>query len=170
MKLLISVLLLSVGLSQVTLTNEEAINIANNIKELQIQVDSLIVIDSLKTIEVYLLNEKIQLLEDENKLLEKKTEFEQKLQNIKTKLKSHHEEKMELINRTTQALKSDINSLRNENSKLKTQLKEAEKKLSVAREQSIKKPKAIIENTWLDDIDKQLNQLAERKAMARKAS
>jgi len=75
MKLLISVLLLSVGLSQVTLTNEEAINIANNIKELQIQVDSLIVIDSLKTIEVYLLNEKIQLLEDENKLLEKKTKL-----------------------------------------------------------------------------------------------
>ena len=49
-KLLIISLLLSVGLSQVTLTEEEAVNISNNIKELQIQVDSLSTVDSLKTL------------------------------------------------------------------------------------------------------------------------
>ena len=58
-KLLIISLLLSVGLSQVTLAEEEAVNISNNIKELQIQVDSLSIVDSLKTVEVDLLNQKI---------------------------------------------------------------------------------------------------------------
>ena len=68
-------LLFSVGLSQVTLTEEEAVNISNNIKELQIQVDSLSTIDSLKTVEVDLLNQKISLLEEQVKLSEKKTEL-----------------------------------------------------------------------------------------------
>ena len=75
MKQLLLILLFSIGLSQVTLTDEEAINIANNIKELKIQVDSLTVIDSLKTIEVTLLNKNIQLLEEEIKLLEEKTKL-----------------------------------------------------------------------------------------------
>ena len=75
MKQLLLILLFSIGLSQVTLTDEEAINIANNIKELKIQVDSLTVIDSLKTIEVTLLNQNIQLLEEEIKLLEEKTKL-----------------------------------------------------------------------------------------------
>ena len=74
-KLLIISLLLSVGLSQVTLSEEEAVNISNNIKELQIQVDSLSTVDSLKTIEVDLLNQKIDLLEEQVKLSEKKTEL-----------------------------------------------------------------------------------------------
>ena len=74
-KLLIISLLFSVGLSQVTLTEEEAVNISNNIKELQIQVDSLSTIDSLKTVEVDLLNQKISLLEEQVKLSEKKTEL-----------------------------------------------------------------------------------------------
>ena len=74
-KLLIISLLLSVGLSQVTLTEEEAVNISNNIKELQIQVDSLSTVDSLKTVEVDLLNQKIDLLEEQVKLSEKKTEL-----------------------------------------------------------------------------------------------
>ena len=75
MKKIILLILLSVGLSQVTLTDEEVIQLANNINTLQLQVDSLFIIDSLKTIEVDLLNEKIVLLEEENKLLEKKTKL-----------------------------------------------------------------------------------------------
>ena len=47
MKKIILLLLLSVSLSQVTLTDEQAKNITNNIKELQIQVDSLSTQDSL---------------------------------------------------------------------------------------------------------------------------
>ena len=67
MKKIILLLLLSVSLSQVTLTDEEAKNITNNIKELQIQVDSLSTQDSLKTLEIELLNDKIAM---RNELLE----------------------------------------------------------------------------------------------------
>ena len=67
MKKIILLLLLSVSLSQVTLTEEEAKNITNNIKELQIQVDSLSTQDSLKTLEIELLNDKIAM---RNELLE----------------------------------------------------------------------------------------------------
>ena len=67
MKQIILLLLLSVGLSQVTLTDEQAKNITNNIKELQIQVDSLSTQDSLKTLEIELLNDKIAM---RNELLE----------------------------------------------------------------------------------------------------
>ena len=67
MKKIILLLLLSVGLSQVTLTDEQAKNITNNIKELQIQVDSLSTQDSLKTLEIELLNDKIAM---RNELLE----------------------------------------------------------------------------------------------------
>ena len=67
MKQIILLLLLSVSLSQVTLTDEQAKNITNNIKELQIQVDSLSIQDSLKTLEIELLNDKIAM---RNELLE----------------------------------------------------------------------------------------------------
>ena len=67
MKQIILLLLLSVSLSQVTLTDEQAKNITNNIKELQIQVDSLSTQDSLKTLEIELLNDKIAM---RNALLE----------------------------------------------------------------------------------------------------
>ena len=67
MEQIILLLLLSVSLSQVTLTDEQAKNITNNIKELQIQVDSLSTQDSLKTLEIELLNDKIAM---RNELLE----------------------------------------------------------------------------------------------------
>ena len=67
MKKITLLLLLSVSLSQVTLTDEQAKNITNNIKELQIQVDSLSTQDSLKTLEIELLNDKIAM---RNELLE----------------------------------------------------------------------------------------------------
>ena len=75
MKKIILLLLLSVGLSQVTLTDEQAKNITNNIKELQIKSDSLSTSDSLKTIEIDLLNEKIDLLEEDLTLTEKKAKL-----------------------------------------------------------------------------------------------
>ena len=75
MKKLLLLLLLSVGLSQVTLTDEEVTILVNNIQELQIQLDSLSTIDSLKAVEINLLNNKIDLIEDENKLLEEKVKF-----------------------------------------------------------------------------------------------
>ena len=75
MKKIILLLLLSVSLSQVTLTDEQAKNITNNIKELQIKSDSLSTSDSLKTIEIDLLNEKIDSLEDDLALTEKKAKL-----------------------------------------------------------------------------------------------
>ena len=75
MKKIILLLLLSVGLSQVTLTDEQAKNITNNIKELQIKSDSLSISDSLKTVEIELLNKKIDLLEEELTLTEKKAKL-----------------------------------------------------------------------------------------------
>ena len=68
-------LLLSLGYSQVTLTQEQADNIAKNIQELQIKVDSLTVSDSLKTIEIDLLNEKLSLTEKELTLVNEKTKL-----------------------------------------------------------------------------------------------
>jgi hypothetical protein len=75
MKNLLLLLLLSAGISQVTLTDEEVINLTNKIQGLQIQVDSLTINDSLKIIEIDLLYNKIDLLEEENKLLEKKVKL-----------------------------------------------------------------------------------------------
>ena len=75
MKKIILLLLLSLGLSQVTLTDEQAKNITNNIKELQIKSDSLSISDSLKTVEIELLNKKIDLLEEELTLTEKKAKL-----------------------------------------------------------------------------------------------
>ena len=75
MKKLILLLLLSVSLSQVTLTDEQAINITNNIKELQIQVDSLTTDTNLKSDEIKLLNEKIKLLEEDLAITEDKAKL-----------------------------------------------------------------------------------------------
>ena len=50
MKYAIILLMLSVGYTQVTLTQEQADNIAKNIQELQIKADSLIIQDSLMTL------------------------------------------------------------------------------------------------------------------------
>jgi hypothetical protein len=75
MKKIILLLLLSVGLSQVTLTDEQAKNIANNIQELQIKADSLSTSDSLKTIEIGLLNKKITFLEEDIALTEDKAKL-----------------------------------------------------------------------------------------------
>ena len=75
MKKIILLLLLSVSLSQVTLTDEQAKNITNNIKELQIQVDSLTTDTNLKTEEIDLLNKKIAFLEEDVALTEKKVKL-----------------------------------------------------------------------------------------------
>jgi hypothetical protein len=75
MKYVLIALMLSISYSQVTLTQEQADNIANNIQELQIKVDSLTVSDSLKTIEIDLLNEKLSLTEEELKLVNEKTKL-----------------------------------------------------------------------------------------------
>ena len=75
MKKIILLLLLSVSLSQVTLTDEQAKNITNNIKELQIQVDSLTTDTNLKTEEIDLLNKKIVFLEEDVALTEKKAKL-----------------------------------------------------------------------------------------------
>jgi septal ring factor EnvC (AmiA/AmiB activator) len=75
MKKIILLLLLSVSLSQVTLTDEQAKNITNNIKELQIQVDSLTTDTNLKTEEIDLLNKKVTSLEKDLKMTEKKVKL-----------------------------------------------------------------------------------------------
>ena len=73
--LLITIFFFTFATFGILTAEEEAVNISNNIKELQIQVDSLSTIDSLKTVEVDLLNQKISLLEEQVKLSEKKTEL-----------------------------------------------------------------------------------------------
>ena len=74
-KIIIIFLLLSVGLSQVTLTEEEFKNIANNIIELQAQVDSLTIDTNLKAKEIDLLNKKVTLLEKDISMTEKKAKL-----------------------------------------------------------------------------------------------
>ena len=76
MKKLLMILMLSFGFSQTTtLTKEQADNLAKNIQELQIKADSLSTSDSLKTIELNLLNEKIDSLEEDLDLTEKKAKL-----------------------------------------------------------------------------------------------
>ena len=67
--------MLSFGFSQTTLTEEQADNLAKNIQELQIKADSLSTTDSLKTVEIDLLNEKITSLEENVALTEKKAKL-----------------------------------------------------------------------------------------------
>ena len=74
-KFILIFLLLSVGLSQVTLTDEESKKIANNIVELQVQVDSLTTDTNLKAKEIDLLNKKVTLLEKDLSMTEKKAKL-----------------------------------------------------------------------------------------------
>jgi len=75
MKKLIIVLILSFGFSQTTLTKERADELAKNIQELQVRADSLSISDSLKTLEIDLLNKKIASLEEDVTLTEKKAKL-----------------------------------------------------------------------------------------------
>ncbi len=75
MKKLIIVLILSFGFSQTTLTKEQADNLVNNIQELQIKADSLSISDSLKTLEIDLLNQKVASLEEDLTITEKKAKL-----------------------------------------------------------------------------------------------
>ena len=74
-KIIIIFLLLSVGVSQVTLTDKESKKIANNIIELQSQVDSLTTDTNLKAEEIDLLNEKVTMLENDLSMTEKKAKL-----------------------------------------------------------------------------------------------
>ena len=75
MKKILILLMISFGYSQVTLTQEEADNIAKNIQELQIKVDSLGTQDSLKAVEIDLLNKKISMLDEDVNLTENKAKL-----------------------------------------------------------------------------------------------
>ena len=75
MKKLIIVLILSFGFSQTTLTKEQADELAKNIQELQVRADSLSISDSLKTLEIDLLNQKVASLEEDLTITEKKAKL-----------------------------------------------------------------------------------------------
>ena len=68
MKKFIILLLLSIGLSQTTFTDEEMVNLENDFIYLENMVDSLAFEDSLKTILVTTLEEEIELTNQELKL------------------------------------------------------------------------------------------------------
>lgn len=62
-------------LAQTTFTDEEVVNLENQFLQLEFQVDSLSTQDSLKTLEVDLLNKKIVLLQEDLKMTEEKTKL-----------------------------------------------------------------------------------------------
>jgi len=68
MKKFLILLLISVGISQTTFTDEEMINLENDFIYLENKVDSLSFQDSLKTILVTTLEEEIELTNQELKL------------------------------------------------------------------------------------------------------
>ena len=68
MKKFIILLLLSIGLSQTTFTEEEIINLENDFIYLENMVDSLAFEDSLKTMLVTTLEEELELTNEELKL------------------------------------------------------------------------------------------------------
>ena len=68
MKKYIILLLLSIGLSQTTFTDEEIVNLENDFIYLENMVDSLAFEDSLKTILVTTLEEELELTNEELKL------------------------------------------------------------------------------------------------------
>jgi len=70
----ISILLASLG-AQTTFTDEEMVNLENQFLQLEFKVDSLSTQDSLKTLEVDLLNKKIILLEEDLKMTEDKAKL-----------------------------------------------------------------------------------------------
>ena len=62
-------------MGQTTFTDEEVVNLENQFLQLEFQVDSLSTQDSLKTLEVDLLNKKIVLLEEDLKMTEEKAKL-----------------------------------------------------------------------------------------------
>ena len=62
-------------IGQTTFTDEEVVNLENQFLQLEFQVDSLSTQDSLKTLEVDLLNKKIVLLEEDLKMTEEKAKL-----------------------------------------------------------------------------------------------
>jgi hypothetical protein len=75
MRKFLLLIFLSVGLSQTTFTDEEVKTLENQFLQLEFQVDSLSTQDSLKTIEIDLLEQKISLLEEDVALTEKKAKL-----------------------------------------------------------------------------------------------
>ena len=75
MKKFLILLFLSVGLSQTTFTDEEMINLENDFIYLENKVDSLSYQDSLKTIEIGLLEEELKLTNEQLTLTEKKVKL-----------------------------------------------------------------------------------------------
>ena len=75
MRKFLILLFLSVGLSQTTFTDEEIINLENDFIYLENKVDSLFYQDSLKTIEIGLLEEELKLTNEQLTLTEKKVKL-----------------------------------------------------------------------------------------------
>ena len=75
MRKFIILLFVSVGLSQTTFTDEEIINLENDFIYLENKVDSLFYQDSLKTIEIGLLEEELKLTNEQLTLTEKKVKL-----------------------------------------------------------------------------------------------
>ena len=75
MRKFLILLFLSVGLSQTTFTDEEMINLENDFIYLENKVDSLSYQDSLKTIEIGLLEEELKLTNEQLTLTEKKVKL-----------------------------------------------------------------------------------------------
>ena len=75
MNKLVITLFLTIGLSQTTFTDEEMVNLENQFIQLEFQVDSLSTIDSLKTLELKLLYQEIELLKQDIILSEQKTKL-----------------------------------------------------------------------------------------------
>ena len=74
--MIITISLLTATLSaQTTFTDEEMVNLENQFLQLEFKVDSLSTQDSLKTLEVDLLNKKIVLLEEDLKMTEEKAKL-----------------------------------------------------------------------------------------------
>ena len=75
MRKFLILLLLSVGLSQTTFTDEEIVNIENDFIYLENMVDSLAFEDSLKTMLVTTLEEELKLTNEQLNLTEKKVKL-----------------------------------------------------------------------------------------------
>ena len=75
MKKFLILLLLSVGLSQVTLTKEESINLENQFRQFEFKVDSLSTQDSLKVLMITELNEELKLTNEQLELTKKKAKL-----------------------------------------------------------------------------------------------
>ena len=74
--MIITISLLTATLSaQTTFTDEEMVNLENQFLQLEFKVDSLSTQDSLKTLEVDLLNKKIVLLKEDLKMTEEKAKL-----------------------------------------------------------------------------------------------